>query len=150
MAEVKHENSVAFPSGFAKKGEKHSYYCDLCLVELSSDETMIAHKRGQKHVKKQNLTKKQCIEEGKIMASDTCYIFPISAAKPAPKKIPIRLKVKMSETSKVWILQQVIYSECTSGQLPNSSHPLWVGAVANPPKADDWKWAADKRCIHDK
>ena len=26
-------------------------------------------------------------------------------------------------------------------QLPNSSHPLWVGAAANPPKADDWNWA---------
>ena len=50
MAEVKHENfdnySAAFPSGLA-------YYCDLYRVRLSSDETMIAHKQGKKHLKKQ-------------------------------------------------------------------------------------------------
>ena len=45
MAEVKHENfdnyPAAFPSSLAKKGEKHSYRCDLCLVELSSDVTTL-------------------------------------------------------------------------------------------------------------
>jgi hypothetical protein len=35
-------------------------------------------------------------------------------------------------------------------QLPISSHPFWVGATANPPKTDDWKWATDKRCINNK
>ena len=30
---------------------------------------------------------------------------------------------------------------------PICSHPLWVGAAANPPKADDWNWATDQRCI---
>ena len=25
-----------------------------------------------------------------------------------------------------------------------------VGATANPPKSDDWKWATDKSCIHNK
>ena len=37
------------------------------------------------------------------------------------------------------------YSECTSGQLLNSSHPLMMGAAANLPKADDWNWATDQR-----
>jgi hypothetical protein len=27
---------------------------------------------------------------------------------------------------------------------------FWVGATANPPKSDDWKWATDKRCIQNK
>ena len=69
------------PGGLAKKGEKQSYYCDLCLVELNSDETMMAHKQGQKHLKKRKSFENQCIEEGKITSSDTCYIRPISAAK---------------------------------------------------------------------
>ena len=88
MAEVKHENfdyystyAAAFPGGLAKKGEKQSYYCDLCLVELNSDETMMAHKQGQKHLKKRKSYENQCIEEGKITSSDTCNIRPISAAK---------------------------------------------------------------------
>ena len=42
------------------------------------------------------------------------------------------------------------YYECTSCQLPISRHHFWVGATANPPKSDDWKWATDKRCIHNK
>ena len=69
------------PGGLARKGEKQSYYCDLCLVELNSDETMMAHKQGQKHLKKRKSYENQCIEEGKITSSDTCYIRPISAAK---------------------------------------------------------------------
>ena len=126
MAEVKHENfdnyPTAFPSRLAKKGEKHSYYCDLCLVELSSDETMIAHKQGKNHLKKQNLKKKQCIEEGKIMALDTSYIHPISAAKSAPTKIPIRLKEKMSETSKPVVGLKFIYEVISYSNIEMEPH----------------------------
>ena len=50
-------------------------------MELNSDETMMAHKQGQKHLKKRKSYENQCIEEGKITSSDTCYIRPISAAK---------------------------------------------------------------------
>jgi hypothetical protein len=126
MAEVRHENldnySAAFPSSLAKKGEKHSYYCNLCLVELNSDETMMAHKEGQKHLKKQNLTKKQCIEEGKIMASDTSYIHPISAAKSAPKKLPILLKEKLSETSKPVVGLKFIYEVISYSNIEMEPH----------------------------
>ena len=41
----------------------------------------MAHKQGQKHLKKRKSFENQCIEEGKITSSDTCYIRPISAAK---------------------------------------------------------------------
>jgi hypothetical protein len=50
----------------------------------------------------------------------------------------------------MWISQKVIYYKCTSGQLPISSHLLWVGLLLHPPKADDWNWATDKGCIHNK
>jgi hypothetical protein len=29
-------------------------------------------------------------------------------------------------------------------QLTISSHQFWLGATANPPKSDDWKWSTDK------
>ena len=46
-------------------------------------------------------------------------------------KLPNRI------ATKVWISQQVIYSERTSGQLLNSSHPLWVGLLLHLPKVID-------------
>ena len=126
MAEVKHENfdnyPAAFPSGLAKKGEKHSYYCKLCLVELNSDETMMNHKQGQKHVKKQNTYENQCIKEGKITASDTSYIYPISAAKSARKEIPIRLKEKMSETLKPVVGLEFIYEVISYSNIEMEPH----------------------------
>jgi len=129
MAEVKHENfdhysayAAAFPGGLAKKGEKQSYYCDLCLVELNSDETMMAHKQGQKHLKKRKSFENQCIEEGKITSSDTCYIRPISAAKLAPKKIPIRLKEKMSETLEPVVGLEFIYEVISYSNIEMEPH----------------------------
>ena len=126
MAEVKHENfdnyPAAFPSSLAKKGEKHSYRCDLCLVELSSDVTMIAHKEGKNHLKKQKSYENQCIEEGKITASDTSYICPISAAKLALKKIPIRLKEKMRETLKPVVGLEFIYEVISYSNIEMEPH----------------------------
>ena len=129
MAEVKHENfdyyspyAAAFTGGLAKKGEKQSYYCDLCLVELNSDETMMAHKQGQRHLKKRKSYKNQCIEEGKITASDTSYICPISATKLAPKKIPIRLKEKMSETLEPVVGLEFIYEVISYSNIEMEPH----------------------------
>ena len=43
--------------------------------------------------------------------------------------------------------QEVIYYECTSCQLPISSHHFWVGLLLHPPNSnsDDLKWATDKK-----
>ena len=38
----------------AKNVEKVSFYCDLCLVDLSSEETMQSHRNGKKHLAKYN------------------------------------------------------------------------------------------------
>ena len=81
-----------------KKGEKQSYYCDICLVELNSDETMLAHKRGQKHLKKKSSFQLKELEQGMLRNPDECYIRPIAPQKLAPKKLPIPLKEKLRET----------------------------------------------------
>lgn len=31
---------TSFGGGITKKGEKNTYYCDICLVELNSEDTM--------------------------------------------------------------------------------------------------------------
>ena len=91
---------TSFSGGLAvRKGEKASFWCDLCLVELNSEETMLAHKNGQKHLKKLNAFEQQQLDAGKVVDPNT-YIRPTAPQKLAPKKIPIRLKAKLSETQK--------------------------------------------------
>ena len=50
----------------------------------------------------------------------------------------------------MWISQQALYSKCTFGQFPNSSHSLWVSLLLHQPRSDDWNWATDQRCIQNK
>ena len=35
-----------------RKGEKKTFYCNLCKIPLSSIETMMSHKQGAKHTRK--------------------------------------------------------------------------------------------------
>lgn len=58
-------DQLGLPTGFsinmgrrqekAKKGEKRTYYCDICLITLNSEDTMQSHvkgvSRGQPRVK---------------------------------------------------------------------------------------------------
>jgi len=107
---------AAFQGNIAKKGERQSYYCDLCLVELNSDDTMKAHKDGQKHLKKRKAYENQAIEEGKLIDETACYIRPIAPQKLAPKKIPIRLREKLRETKEAvvgleFVTEVISYSD---------------------------------------
>ncbi len=87
-----------FGAGIVTKGDKKTYYCDLCLVELNSEDTMISHKNGQRHLKKVQSFKEKQRQEGHAIDPNT-YIRPSQPTKLAPKKIPIRLRAKLSETS---------------------------------------------------
>ena len=46
-------SSVTESTSNTRKGEKKTFYCELCLVELNSEDTMISHKNGMKHLKKE-------------------------------------------------------------------------------------------------
>jgi hypothetical protein len=55
--------SLGLPTGFSltggpmstkqKKGDKKTFYCQICLIELNSLDTMTSHKKGVKHMKKE-------------------------------------------------------------------------------------------------
>jgi len=57
--------SLGLPTGFSlrqpdptapnkqKKGEKKTFYCKICLIELNSQDTMTSHVKGVKHMKKE-------------------------------------------------------------------------------------------------
>ena len=48
--------------GKQKKGDKKTYYCEICMIELNSEDTMNSHVKGVKHMKKQ-LAQAQQIQE---------------------------------------------------------------------------------------
>ena len=49
-------------AGLTKKGDKKSYYCQTCLIDLNSEDTMKSHLTGKKHMMKQ-IQVNQKIEE---------------------------------------------------------------------------------------
>ena len=53
--------SMGLPTGFSfsqtqperqRKGDKKTFYCEICLIELNSLDTMKSHVAGVKHMKK--------------------------------------------------------------------------------------------------
>jgi len=94
------ENSLptAFDGGMDVKGFKRgSYYCDICLTELNSEDTMRSHANGQKHLKKVNAAIMKNNRDGEIVDPNS-YIRTCAPTKMAPKKIPTRLCIKLGET----------------------------------------------------
>ena len=45
-----------------RKGEKKTFYCNLCKIPLSSFETMMSHKQGAKHTWKVNAKQEEVRE----------------------------------------------------------------------------------------
>ena len=88
--------SFGLETATVKKGEKQSFYCDLCFVELNSLDTMKSHLFGSKHLKKKHQYEQNLMNEGK-MVDDNTYIRSVPHPKLAPKKIPVPLKDKLSE-----------------------------------------------------
>ena len=70
------------------KQQKKTYWCDVCSIELNSEDTMMSHMRGAKHMKK---------SLAKSMPENP--IRPISNPAPTRKKQPVRLQQKIIETN---------------------------------------------------
>ena len=61
--ELSEMDKLGLPTGFSfqqggglpekqKKGDKKTFYCEICLIELNSLDTMKSHVSGVKHMKK--------------------------------------------------------------------------------------------------
>ena len=76
------------------KQQKKTFWCNLCNIELNSEDTMNSHLKGSKHMKKA-LTN--------VMASEPQQqeIVPIQNPLTTRKKIPLRLQQKILESSHV-------------------------------------------------
>ena len=93
--------SLGLPTGFSlslnpygakqKKGDKKTFYCQICLIELNSMDTMTSHVKGVKHMKKElalDEEKRQKFARGEISretAEERLTIIPI-ANPPATKQ----------------------------------------------------------------
>jgi len=105
-------NKVGLPSGFSvgevekqRKGDKKTFYCDMCLVELSSLDTMKSHVSGVKHMRKQmamDQEREEKIRRGLLSPEEALnapnMVRAIANPESVKKKVPIRLHEKVRET----------------------------------------------------
>jgi len=98
------------PSGFSvgpvekqKKGDKTTFYCELCLVELNSHETMRSHVRGAKHMRKKMALSEESENDvlmGRTTEEEAERLRPKVVVIPnleRTKKVPTRLHEKVRE-----------------------------------------------------
>merc|ERR1719510_2831192 len=84
---------------FVRKGQKETFYCELCMIELSSRDTLVSHENGAKHQKKleeQRADMRRARNRGEYFEEKT--IKKIANPLPLQKKVPIRLVEKLRET----------------------------------------------------
>ena len=84
------------------KGMKKTFYCDLCLVTLSSLETMRSHSTGANHEKKRlalESEREENIRNG-LMTGDEKMpgIRQIPNPEPARVKVPVRLHERIKDS----------------------------------------------------
>ena len=105
-------DTIGMPSGFSvgyvekqRKGEKNTFYCEMCLVELSSLDTMKSHVSGVKHMKKQmalSNDREEKVRRGLMTEEEAKRteprVKPIPNPESTKKKVPIRLHEKIRET----------------------------------------------------
>lgn len=102
--------SMGLPTGFSfsqsqperqRKGDKKTFYCEICLIELNSLDTMKSHVAGVKHMKKKlqlDERKKEQFRKGEI-SEDQCRegpgVIPIPNPVNTKIKVPVRLHEKI-------------------------------------------------------
>ena len=122
------KNSPAAAGGIGessntRKGEKKTFYCELCFVELNSEDTMVSHKKGMKHLKKEAQERERRIkaenEAGAGMSQPERAIKLINNPRPVPKKVPVSLGEKLRESS-----DPIIGLKYISETIPCSSNEM--------------------------
>jgi len=100
--ELQTMENVGLPTGFSfsstyrektKKGDKKTFYCDVCLIELNSEDTMKSHISGVKHQKKAAVQTQNAEMRGEKFLA----VRPIPNPEPTKRKVPIRLHEKIKE-----------------------------------------------------
>jgi len=79
------------------RGFKKTFYCHTCKIDLSSEDTMVSHLKGSKHMKRKLAEEERQLKEGKSMEGPE--IVQIKNPEPTRTKVPIRLQEKIMETS---------------------------------------------------
>jgi len=89
-----------------RKGEKKTFQCLLCLIPLSSLETMMSHKQGAKHTRKviakqeevrEMFYRQEISKETELEELNKEWILPVSNPQSLKMKVPVRLHEKILE-----------------------------------------------------
>ena len=105
--ELARMDALGLPTGFSfghmeqvdprqTRGHKKTYYCSTCMIELNSEDTMVSHMKGVKHMKKQLAMDERNRNLGQPVKQ---AIVPIKNPEPTKKKVPIKLCDKIKESS---------------------------------------------------
>ena len=91
--------------------QKKTFWCNICKIELNSEDTMNSHMNGVKHMKKAltNAMASQPLQE----------IVPIPNPQATRKKIPLRLQQKILESSHVLVGLSFVkeYIACSNSEM---------------------------------
>ena len=91
--------------------QKKTFWCNICKIELNSEDTMNSHLNGFKHMKKAltNAMASQPLQE----------IVPIPNPQATRKKIPLRLQQKILESSHVIVGLSFVkeYIACSNSEM---------------------------------
>merc|ERR1719508_347551 len=79
------------------RGPKKRFYCQTCMIDLNSEDTMTSHLNGVKHMKKQLAMEARQTQNGQPFTNKHA-IVPVANPE-AKKKVPIRLQDKIKESS---------------------------------------------------
>jgi len=103
--------SMGLPTGFSlqgkaiyanekqKKGDKKTFYCQICLIELNSLDTMKSHINGVKHMKKElaiNAQREEKVRRGEL-DPDKAKMGPRVVAIPNPEKTKVKVPTRLHE-----------------------------------------------------
>lgn len=83
-----------------RKGQKETFYCEYCLIDLNSRDTLSSHTKGAKHMRKVEQHETE-VQRGRNQGYyvEEKSVKQIANPLPLQKKVPIPLKEKLRETT---------------------------------------------------
>lgn len=83
-----------------RKGQKETFYCEYCLIDLNSRDTLSSHTKGAKHMRKVEQHETE-LQRGRNQGYhvEEKSVKQIANPLPLQKKVPIPLKEKLRETT---------------------------------------------------
>ena len=135
MKQMAQMEAMGLPTGFSfgtmqydappqlkTRKQKATYYCNLCKLELNSEDTLKSHMQGQKHMKKQ-------LSQDQANALSIPAVVPIANPAPTRKKQPLRLHEKILQNPQSMVGLRFVKVCCRIIYFPPNSKLNFISGV---------------------